>query len=221
MKIEKSIHSNDCSYSLFSSRKTKKEYEKELDVSASLKALKSMGWHRSQWHIYTKADLKKYKHMTIFVEIFSDYYHGYLRADSRISLKHACNKALNKAMKFNMCEQKHGHIFEPIPTYDNGLLHCKKCGFWGYTSKFEQMNRETEHYKLYYHMAQENNAKYTEILRKYGIAFNGFGGLLIRDTLNGKNHSFILKEPITEECLQDIRKVLIKHKFLEKKKKGS
>lgn len=215
-KIQKDLHSNDCAINEFRGEKTKEQYEKELGVAPALIALKKMGWLRSQWRIYTKTTLKKCKHLTFFVEIFSDYYHGYLRGDSRISLKVACNNALNLAMKFNKCEKTQGHVFEPMPKYDNGLLHCKKCGFWGYSSKFERMTSEIEHYKLYFHMAQENNAKHIEILRKFGFAFNGFGGLLIRNNLEGKKHSLIKKEIITEKCLQDIRKVLFKHKFLEK-----
>lgn len=192
--------------------KTLEKWEEDFNIKNIKFALKEMGWDRWQWNVMTKEETKRYKNLTNFVEVFSDSYHGYLRGDSKVSLKQACLKVLNTAMKYNECEKKTGHTYVSMKGYDNGLLRCKRCGFHGYTSLFEQRSDEVRNYKFMAEHWQKELFELDQAMQKIGLGHNGSRNILIL----GKPHNLIVDDDYKadDKFLDELRKLFLKHKSI-------
>lgn len=208
---DESLHSNECSPLR---GKNKADYEEAFGIAPMLKALKDMGWDRWQWHNYSRADLDKYKHATCFIEMFGDHFKGMLRGDSNKNLKEAVEHVLNKAMRMNKCEMDTGHSYTTAKGYTNGLMECSNCGFMGYTNLFQIKMSEISHYKMVAQMHQEEIRKQMQVISEFGMAFNGFGGMLILDKVGEKKHSFLRPKPLDQVFLTQLRDVFIKNGYL-------
>lgn len=218
LKAEQGFHSNDVEGSIFrKGEKSQEDWEKELGIDGIKKSLKEHGWESWQWRVLTQKAIKKHKYSTHFVEAFSPYFHGYLRGDSKESLRDACEHILNKAQKFNSCEKKTNHNFEPKEGYSNGLLSCKHCGFWGYTNLFAKIRSDIEHYKIYATVSRNHESESREAISQVGLAFNGFGGMLIKN-INEEGYSFCNSDfKLNDKFLKELWGLFIKHKLIKKK----
>ena len=182
LKTEHGFHSNKFEYNVLSKNgKSQLDWEKELGIDSIRVSLREHGWETWQWNVHTQKEIDECEFNTHFVEAFSPYYHGYLRGDSRVSLRDACEKILNISQRFNDCERKTGHLFEPKEEYSNGLLSCKYCGFWGYSNLFHGLKDEVENYKICVDVEKENAFEVRQAIRKIGLASNLCGGLLIKN----------------------------------------
>lgn len=135
------------------------EYEKTLNILGIKNQLKDLGWVRWQW---------RYGEKKSFVEVFSTVYNGYLRGDDK-SLYEACVKVLNRAQNFAKCERTKGHKYEPMKNYDNGMIECVHCGFWGYAPEFKRLKDDLHWQKI---RASTVTEKYNKLVEDYNILKN-------------------------------------------------
>lgn len=182
MKGEILLHSKDFKYRQRIDGKDLKEWESEFGLKGMIKHLHSLGWENYQWN-YEKTITESYQ--THFAEFFSPYYHGMLRGDSKESVADAIEKCLNRAQKYNQCEQKKGHEFKPYQrpngtVYDNGLIECKHCGFNGYSGMVDNLKQQVEMLEIRLRHEQELKANMIRNAEKEGFGFNIFGSLIYK-----------------------------------------
>lgn len=178
------MHNRDFDYKIDGKieNKTKKEWEAELGLTGIIVRMEKLGWEIMNWSYEKPEDIEKYKNFTHFVECTGPYYTDFLRGDSKISLKDAFEKVLNKMEKFNQCEIRDGHDFTSREGYDNGVLSCKKCGFGGYTNLVEITKNEKELYENMYKGLIKKISNMNSSMIKIGnglSGFNMFGGIII------------------------------------------
>ena len=170
--------------------------EKELGIRGILKHLEELGWSIYQWRYEedlnegTEKQIENYKkrfsYSKHFVEVFSPYYNGMLRGESKKTLREAVEKCLTKAQGFCKCEHETGHEYVPYKRkdeseeYDNGLVMCKHCGFWGYTNKVKVLEREKESIENELESRKKNIGKMYSSSEKFGFGFNMFGEMMMR-----------------------------------------
>lgn len=214
--MKQSIHSSDFGY-IRKANLTQEEFEEKRGINNIREALKTLGWETWQWRNCTKTDLKKYPSFTNFVEAFGKNYNGYLRGDSRKSLKDACNQILNRAQKMAQCEMKgSGHVYRSMKGYENGMINCSKCGFWGYNNIFSHMNRDLSSIKFEINHIKKEFGTFRENIRILGFGSNLCAKALFIEKPLSKAGIIINESPKTEKYYQDLKKLLIKHKLMEK-----
>ena len=178
------MHSKDFTYQYEQKidGKTKEDWEKEWELEGVIEHLHSLGWERYQWNFESEEELEEFPNCTHFAEFFSPYYHGYLRGDSKTSLKEAMEVCLNTAQRYAQCETKTGHEYITSPGYSNGLIECRFCGFHGYSPQIDTLKKQIENLEIHLRTVQEDQAKWIQNAKKHGITFNHFGKVLSMPT---------------------------------------
>lgn len=170
-KIRDSFHSNDFGFSQHINGKTKEEHEKDFGVVGEIKHLHDLGWERYQWRYRKEEDCKDNAELGAmriaggcFAEFFSVYFNGYLRGDGK-TVKEAVLQCLNKAQKFAACRE---HEFQSAKGYENGLIQCTKCGFWGHTSVIKSLKSQIENLRIALEVEKEFSARNERDLKEKG-----------------------------------------------------
>lgn len=152
--------------------------EELLDITGELAHLSSLGWNDYQWR-YIPAGGGTLLNDTHFYEGFSPWFSGYIRGDSKHSLKEAVSKALQQAQRFAQCERTIGHEYEPYRGFKNGLQACKRCGFHGHTTGVGVLNYALRDAKLQLSVAAHGLADLRRELEAWGITQTFSGQFLI------------------------------------------
>lgn len=189
------MHSSDFKYREKIEGKTQREWEDNLGMVGIINHLNDLGWKTYQWRYQdTLVDDKKREeymerygdrinNLTHFAEFFSPYYNGYLRGDSKSSLREAMENCLNEAQGYLNCENNAGHSFVPYKRkgkeYDNGLIECSKCGFNGYTSLVGILEAERDQCKKLIDMLNTDRATFLRNAHEAGVKFNIMGEVIV------------------------------------------
>lgn len=165
------MHSDDFyEYGEIIDGKTKEEWEKEFGIKESIYSLHKLGWERYQWNIESEEDIQEDEYYTHFAEFFSPYYNGYLRGDSRTSLKEATEQCLGIAQRYATCENRTGH--EYITKTNSSYASCKHCGFDGFSTGIQKLQSKIQYLKSQLKCERKRNQKILENAKKEGIIFN-------------------------------------------------